>query len=82
MNADLIAKLEAGVQLLTQRNQDRCAEDNGIGWNGRDQGLGHSLAHQVGQWSSGQIKAAAALFKKKPRPSAPDATASARDPRW
>jgi superfamily II DNA or RNA helicase len=58
MNADLIAKLEAGVQLLTQRNQDRCAEDNGIGWNGRDQGLGHSLAHQVGQWSSGQIKAA------------------------
>lgn len=58
MNADLIAKLEAGVQLLTQRNQDHCAEENGIGWNGRDQGLGHSLAHQAGQWSSGQIKAA------------------------
>jgi superfamily II DNA or RNA helicase len=58
MNADLIAKLEAGVQHLTNANQDHCAEENGIGWNGRDQGLGHSLAHQVGQWSSGQIKAA------------------------
>jgi superfamily II DNA or RNA helicase len=58
MNADLIAKLEAGVQHLTTANQDHCAEENGVGWNGRDQGLGHSLANQVGQWSSGQIKAA------------------------
>jgi len=49
MNADLIATLEAGVQHLTNANQDHCAEENGVGWNARDQGFGHSLAHQVGQ---------------------------------
>lgn len=58
MTADLIAKLEAGVQHLTNANQDHCAEENGVGWNGRDQGFGHSLAHQAGQWTSGQVKAA------------------------
>ena len=58
MNQDLLAKLEAGVQHLTNANQDHCAVENGIGWNGRDQGLGHSLAHLVGNWSQGQIKAA------------------------
>lgn len=55
---ELISKLEAGVLALTNANDDHCAEDNGVGWSARDQVLGHSLAHQIGQWTPGQIKAA------------------------
>ena len=53
-----ISTLEAGVLTLTQLNNDHCAEENGVGWNARDQQLRHSLAHQIGRWTGGQIKIA------------------------
>jgi superfamily II DNA or RNA helicase len=55
---EFLAALEAGVRLLTDRNSDHCAEDNDAGWNARDQVIGHSLTHQIGSWSPGQIKVA------------------------
>lgn len=58
MTKELIGKLEAGVRHLTSLNQDHCLEENGVGWNARDMVLGHSLSHQIGHWSVGQIKAA------------------------
>lgn len=58
MTKELISKLEAGVRHLTSLNQDYCLEENGVGWNARDMVLGHSLSHQIGRWSVGQIKAA------------------------
>lgn len=58
MDATLIKKLETAIERLTAANGDNCQEDNDIGWNARDQILGHSLAHQIGNWTAGQIKVA------------------------
>ena len=55
---EFLGKIEAGILHLTNNNSDHCAEENGVGWNGRDQALGHSLAHQIGNWTAGQIKSA------------------------
>jgi superfamily II DNA or RNA helicase len=55
---EFISKLEAAILHLTNANADHCEEENGVGWNARDQALGHSLAHQIGNWTAGQIKAA------------------------
>ena len=55
---EFIAILEAGVTRLTQLNTDGCRDRNDVGWNARDQVLGHSLSHQLGNWSPGQVKIA------------------------
>jgi superfamily II DNA or RNA helicase len=61
---DLLHKLETAVSHLTSQNHDGCREDNEIGWNSADAPFGHSLAHQIGSWSPGQIKAAWRLVHK------------------
>lgn len=64
MSKDLLKNLESAVTHLTQANTDGCTELNDVGWNSSDAAFGHSLSHQVGNWSAGQIKSAWRLVSK------------------